>query len=139
MPDSECKSCKLDTEDHTIGRKYKIGDASYKVCLKDYRANEEERVMPCDDCVFSKDCSKQQSRYFLTLDDKGEYKCAQKMQRAAKEEKAPTPYTPTLEPPCDYCAKGSKNGGSCDTSLYHCEDGPGSVLVCEEMAPVKPG
>ena len=139
VPDSECKSCKLDTEDHTIGRKYKIGDASYKVCLKDYRANEEEQVMPCDDCVFSKDCSKQQSRYFLTLDDKGEYKCAQKMQRAAKEEKAPTPYTPTLEPPCDYCTKGSKNGGSCDTSLYHCEDGPGSVLVCEEMAPVKPG
>jgi len=100
------------------------------------QSKEKEQVMPCADCVFSKNCSKKLGRNFLAPDGEGGYKCVQKIQSAAKK---PADYTPTLEPPCDYCAKGSKNGGSCDTSLYHCEDGPGSVLVCEEMAPVKSG
>ncbi len=91
VSDFECRSCRLQTEDHTVGSKYRVGNTSYKVCLKDYRAKEG----------------------------------------------TPAAYTPTLEPPCGYCARGPDNGGSCDTSLYHCADGPGSVLVCEEMK-VKP-
>lgn len=93
VPNSECRRCQLNSEDHTIDHKFSIGNVSYKVCLKDYRAKEM----------------------------------------------APVDYTPTLEPPCDYCFNSPGNGGTCDKSLYHCQDGPGSVLVCEEMAPVKPG
>ena len=100
------------------------------------QSKEKEQVMPCADCVFSKNCSKKLGRNFLAPDGEGGYKCVQKIQSAAKK---PADYTPTLEPPCDYCFNSPGNGGTCDKSLYHCQDGPGSVLVCEEMAPVKPG
>jgi ParB/RepB/Spo0J family partition protein len=42
VPDAECKGCALSTEDHTIGGKFSIGNFSYKVCVKDYRAAQKE-------------------------------------------------------------------------------------------------
>lgn len=38
VPKAECKSCKLDTEDHTIDLKFPSRKGYLKVCVKDYRA-----------------------------------------------------------------------------------------------------